>query len=743
MATILLWRPKILLPQLPANRSSLSKCVNCVQIMHNHNEPIILKVEGMDCANCALGITRKLTKNGHEDVHVDFATGEASFVIAENHDINDVIHDIESLGYKVIGDEKKTGFSFGIAEKFWFSLIFTVPLFFGHMFFPHDSWIAQPITQLLLCIPVFAIGFWFFGKSALGSLKSGVPNMDVLIFIGAVSSFGYSVAGMIMVKDVHLVHQYMFFETTATIISLVLLGNLLEHISVKKTTSAINELSSLQPEVARRLIMKDGKETFEEIPSSQLQKGDMLLVNGGESFPADGEVINGSGTANESMITGESAPVEKLLHSAVTGGTILIDGPIRMLVTQIGSDSVLAQIISMVKKAQQDKPPVQQLADKISAIFVPVVLTISLSTFLIAHFGFHHSMKDALMNSIAVLVISCPCAMGLATPTAVMVGIGRAAKNGILIRGGRTLEQIAEIKTVVFDKTGTITTGNFSNIQIQSFSDLDANKIKEILLALESHSSHPLAKSIVGLLQKENIIASSEIEKITEEQGIGLNAIDTANNNWSLGSWRTLKNNQATGHDIYLMKNGGLIAGITLEDEIRSGMKELISFLHSKNIHTILLSGDRKEKCETVAKSIGIQEVYSEQLPAQKLELISRLSKENKTAMVGDGINDAPALARADVGISPGEATKSAMQSAQVILLGHGDLSRIRETFLIGKHSLRTIKQNLFWAFFYNAIAIPIAAFGLLSPIVAALSMAFSDVIVIGNSIRLRSKKLS
>ncbi|MCX6312373.1 MAG: cation-translocating P-type ATPase [Bacteroidetes bacterium] len=669
--------------------------------MHNHNEPIILKVEGMDCANCALGITRKLTKNGHEDVHVDFATGEASFVIAENHDINDVIHDIESLGYKVIGDEKKTGFSFGIAEKFWFSLIFTVPLFFGHMFFPHDSWIAQPTTQLLLCIPVFAIGFWFFGKSALGSLKSGVPNMDVLIFIGAVSSFGYSVAGMIMVKDVHLVHQYMFFETTATIISLVLLGNLLEHISVKKTTSAINELSSLQPEVARRLIMKDGKETFEEIPSSQLQKGDMLLVNGGESFPADGEVINGSGTANESMITGESAPVEKLLHSAVTGGT------------------------------------------KISAIFVPVVLTISLSTFLIAHFGFHHSMKDALMNSIAVLVISCPCAMGLATPTAVMVGIGRAAKNGILIRGGRTLEQIAEIKTVVFDKTGTITTGNFSNIQIQSFSDLDANKIKEILLALESHSSHPLAKSIVGLLQKENIIASSEIEKITEEQGIGLNAIDTANNNWSLGSWRTLKNNQATGHDIYLMKNGGLIAGITLEDEIRSGMKELISFLHSKNIHTILLSGDRKEKCETVAKSIGIQEVYSEQLPAQKLELISRLSKENKTAMDGDGINDAPALARADVGISPGEATKSAMQSAQVILLGHGDLSRIRETFLIGKHSLRTIKQNLFWAFFYNAIAIPIAAFGLLSPIVAALSMAFSDVIVIGNSIRLRSKKLS
>lgn len=711
--------------------------------MHEHKEPITLKVEGMDCANCALGITRKLKKSGHEEVHVDFAIGEASLVVGENLDRKDVIRDIESLGYKVVGEGKKNGVSFGIAEKFWLSLIFTIPLFFGHMFFPHDSWIAQPFTQLFLCIPVFAIGFWFFGKSAFSSLKAGVPNMDVLIFIGAVSSFGYSVAGMLMVKDPHAVHQYMFFETTATIISLVLLGNLLEHISVKKTTSAIDELSSLQPETARKLILKEGIESFEEIPSSQLQKGDVLLVKAGESFPADGELIFGAGSANESMITGESTPVDKVLHSAVTGGTILINGPIRMRVTQIGSDSVLAQIISMVKKAQQDKPPVQQLADKISAIFVPVVLAISLATFFLAHFAFSISMREALMNSIAVLVISCPCAMGLATPTAVMVGIGRAAKNGILIRGGRTLEQIAEIKTVVFDKTGTLTTGNFSNIQIKSLAGLSNGKIKEILLALELNSTHPLAKSIVQLLQKENIQASTDFGKITEQHGIGLNAVDKENNNWLLGSWRILPENSSHDQDIYLLKNGAVIAGIRLEDEIRVGMKELISFLHSKNIQTVLLSGDRKEKCDTVAKSIGIKEVFSEQLPEQKLELISRLSKENKTAMVGDGINDAPALARADVGISPGEATKSAMQSSQVIILGHGDLSRIRETFLIGKHSLRTIKQNLFWAFFYNAVAIPIAAVGLLSPMVAALSMAFSDVIVIGNSIRLRTKKLS
>jgi Cu+-exporting ATPase len=711
--------------------------------MHNHNDPVTLKVEGMDCANCALGITRKLTKSGHEDVHVSFSTGEASLVMAENSDLKDVVKDIESLGYKVVGEEKKKGFNFGIAQKFWFSLIFTVPLFFGHMFFPHDAWIAQPTTQLILCIPVFLIGFWYFGKSAIGSLKSGIPNMDVLIVIGAISSFGYSVAGMITVKDPHLVHQYMFFETTATIISLVLLGNLLEHISVKKTTSSINELSSLQPETARRFILKDGKEFFEEIASAQLRKDDILLVNSGESFPADGEIINGNGIANESMITGESAPVDKTIHSSVTGGTVLLNGPIRMRVTKTGSETVLSNIISLVKKAQQDKPPVQQLADKISAIFVPVVLGISILTFLLGYFAFHISGKDALMNSIAVLVISCPCAMGLATPTAVMVGIGRAAKNGILIRGGRTLEQLAGIKTIVFDKTGTLTTGNFSNIRISKTASVDESRIKEILLAMEINSAHPLAISLVDLLRKENVHAAEGFSNFAEQKGIGIDATDTNGDKWSAGSWRILKQQGKAEQDIYLLKNGETVAGITLEDEIRPGMKELVSFLHSKNIRTVLLSGDRKEKCDAVGKSIGITEIFAEQLPEQKLELITRLSKENKTAMVGDGINDSPALARADVGISPGEATKSAMQSAQVILLGHGDLGRIKETILIGQHSLLTIKQNLFWAFFYNVIAIPVAAFGLLSPMIAALSMAFSDVIVIGNSIRLRTKKLS
>ena len=503
--------------------------------MHDHGEHITLKIEGMDCANCALGITRKLGKSGHEDIHVDFATGEASLVMAENATLNDVIHDIEKLGYHVVKGEEKRQF-FGIEAKFWFCLVFTVPLFFGHMLFPHDSWIANPWTQLLLCIPVFAVGVMHFGKSALGSVKSGVPNMDVLIFIGSTAAFGYSLAGMLTVNDPHLVHNYMFFETAATIITLVLLGNVLEHRSVKRTTSAISELSSLQPETARKITVKDGAETITEIPASQLQTGDLLLVSGGESIPADGEVISGSGDADESMITGESVPAGKTTGSTVTGGTVLVNGPLRIRVTRTGADSTLSHIVAMVKKAQQEKPPVQQLADKISAIFVPVVLGISALTFLLSWLAFDIVMRDALMNSIAVLVISCPCAMGLATPTAVMVGIGRAAKQGILIRGGRTLEQLAEIKTVVFDKTGTITTGKFANIHITLSAAIEEQRVKEILLALEQNSAHPLAKSIAGLLAGQGVQPAAGLGQVTELKGIGVEAIDAEGVKWSAGS---------------------------------------------------------------------------------------------------------------------------------------------------------------------------------------------------------------
>jgi P-type Cu+ transporter len=693
--------------------------------MTNPNNSIFLKVEGMNCANCALGVTSKLSKIGHKEVMVNFATGDVTLEMLANLQRDDVIKTIEDMGFSVVREENKKNKSFNLRQRFWFSLAFTIPLFFGHLFPDHNLWINEPWIQLLLCMPVFIVGLWYFGKSAIGSLKAGIPNMDVLIVIGVISSFGYSLLGMYWLSNTQPIHNYIFFETTATIITLVLLGNYLEFIAVKKTTSAIDELATLQPEKANRIITLDGLETIVEILAAEIKKTDILIIHAGESVPADGIVLSGNGTANESMMTGESLPVNKVIGDKVIGGTILIDGPIRISVRQTGSDTILSNIIALVKKAQLDKPPVQQLTDKIAAIFVPVVLVIALLTFLISHFAFQIDISMALMNSISVLVISCPCAMGLATPTAVMVGIGRAAKNGILIRGGRTLETLAQIKTIVFDKTGTLTTGNFSTIQLSLFENQNEKRIKEI-----------------HILKKENILAATGFQNFREQKGIGIHATDEDGIRWSLGSWRILPESQNIEYDIYLLKNGICVAAVTLEDELRAGMKELVDFLHSKNIHTVLLSGDQDSKCLDIAHKIGIQEVFSQQLPEHKLAVITRLSNEGKTAMVGDGINDAPALARADVGISFGQATTVAVESAQVILLGNSDLSRLKEAYLIATNSLQTIKQNLFWAFFYNVLAIPIAAFGFLSPMVAALAMAFSDVIVIGNSILLRSKKL-
>jgi P-type Cu+ transporter len=710
---------------------------------HHHEEPITLKVEGMDCANCAIGITRKLTKKGHGDVHVDFATGEASLIMAGNASMEEVISDIEGLGYKVVLGEQKRGFNFGISAKFWFCLVFTLPLFFGHIFGSHDAWIVQPMVQLLLCIPVFLVGAWHFGKSAFGSLRAGVPNMDVLILVGSTAAFVYSVAGMKIYAGSMEVHRYMFFETAATIITLVLLGNLIEHISVKRTTVALQELSALQPATARRITQKHGEEYIESIPAGQIVTGDMILVNGGESFAADGEVLSGNGSADESMITGESVPVEKNPGSVVTGGTVLSGGPLRFRVTRTGSESTLSRIITLVKQAQRDRPPVQQLADRISAIFVPIVLLLAALTFSGAYFIFDTGMKQALMNSIAVLVISCPCAMGLATPTAVMVGIGRAARNGILVRGGRTLEQFAGIKTIVFDKTGTLTNGKFASARFTLMNGFDEKRAKEIVLTMEQHSAHPLANSIVELLQRQDVHASPGLNSFREQKGIGLEAQDSEGATWKIGSWRLLEDRSlVAANDMYLLRNNELIAGISMEDEIRPGMKEMIAGFKKRNIKTVLLSGDRKEKCEHVAKLTGIDEVLAEQLPEQKSQVIADFSKAGKTAMVGDGINDAPALSRADVGISPGDATHVAMQSAQVVLLGKDGLDKLLDSYLVSVHTLKTIRQNLFWAFFYNVIAIPIAAAGLLNPMIAALSMALSDVIVIGNSIRLRSKRL-
>ncbi len=694
---------------------------------------IELNVTGMHCSNCALSVHKLLEKKGLKDVYVDFANSEVKFRSPDNTLVPGLIKDIEGLGYKVQASDGVMPESIfeKVENKFLFCLIFTVPLFL-HMFLPFHV-LHDPDIQLILCLPVFILGCVHFGKSALNSVINGIPNMDVLIFIGSSAAFIYSFIGTVY----NLGTDFLFYETAATIITLVLLGNVIEKRSVTQTTSAVRDLLKFQENNATRIL--NGEK--EQIKSSEIQIGNTLLVNTGDKVPTDGEIIWGEASINESMITGESIPVEKTKYDQVIGGTIIEKGSIHILATRVGKNTVLSQIIDLMKRAQAAKPTIQKLGDRVAAIFVPVVLGISLLTFMLAYFVFDIALQKALMNAIAVLVISCPCAMGLATPTAVMVGLGRAAKNGILIKGGNTIEEIAGIKFMVFDKTGTLTTGKFRIKQLVA-TDVDESEAASIISGIEEYSSHPIAESLVSEL-KSRFTKKIIFKKVKEEKGIGMNAIDAENNEYQLGSKQILENStESADFNLYLTKNQKLIASLSIEDEIKADAKMLIDTLKEHNVIPILLSGDLKRKCEDLAYKLGITEIYAEKLPQEKLDIIEKIKKLGKTSMVGDGINDAPALSTSDVGVSMCSASQIAIQSSEVVLL-NSDLKSIDMMLRIGKHTLLTIKQNLFWAFFYNVVAIPVAAFGFLSPMIGALTMAFSDVIVIGNSIRLKRKSIS
>ncbi len=728
----------------------------CNFILVDTDENITLHIEGMTCAHCATTVTKVLEKSGAKTPHVNFSTGEASFRFQDKNNLEKIIADISSAGYKVIADEASHNHnhdhehnhgSSSLEKKFLFTLPFTTVLFFSHMIFSHNFLLNDPLFQLGLCIPVFTIGCIYFGKSAWNSLKFFAPNMDVLIMMGSGAAFVYSIVGTILYFGTHQVHDYLFYETTATIITLVLLGNVIEHRSVKQTTSAIGELTKLQTSIAKKIVFQNGQEIISEVSTKEVTVGDVLLVNSGDRIPVDSSVINGNVSVDESMITGESMPVEKSKGDKLIGGTIAVNGTIRILAEKIGKETILSKIIEMVKNAQQAKPNIQKLGDKVSSVFVPIVLGISILAFLINHFAFDVSLQQSLMHSIAVLVIACPCAMGLATPTAVMVGIGRAAKIGILIKGGNSLEEFAKIKNIVFDKTGTLTTGNF---KIKNISALDENTKEEIesaLFHLEQYSSHPIAKSIVKELKSKSLKPIS-FSGFKEIKGIGIEAATAEGIIYKAGSYRIASElTNDNSHSLYILKKNfktekETLAGfVDIEDEVKLNAQKTISFFTAQNINSALLSGDTKNRCDEISRQLGISIVYSEQLPEQKLSVIDSLSKSG-VAMVGDGINDAPALAKATVGISIGNATQVAIHSSQIILLKENDLAQLEIAYLISKHTLKTIKQNLFWAFFYNVVAIPFAAAGLLNPMMGALTMAFSDVVVIGNSIRLRTKKL-
>ena len=703
-------------------------------------EKVEWKVEGMSCTNCALTINKYLQKEGLNDVKVNFIGSEVTFNINADQSKEKLAKGIEDLGYHVVNEQQdkanapKKNFFSNHLQRFLFCLPFTLVLML-HMLPWHIHFLMNPWIQLAICIPVYIVGMGYFGVSAIKSLRRGIPNMNVLIAIGATAAFVYSLIGALR----NLGMDYIFFETTATIITLVFLGEWVEHKSVAVTQKELNKLAKSQKVMANMIAFDEShKEIIFPVENTQLHTGDLVLIKTGEQVPMDCKILWGDVHVNEALLTGESIPVFKQKKDSLIGGSLITDGTVKAQVTAVGKDTVLSNILNLVKQAQGEKPPVQQLADKISAIFVPAVISIAILTFLVNYFAFNIQASDSLMRSIAVLVISCPCAMGLATPAAIAVGLGRAARNGILFRNAKSLELFKNIRTVVFDKTGTLTLGQLKISGFESIT-LDEADFKRIVFSLEKYSNHPIAKTIITEWKINNAIHWKKIEEI---KGIGMRAEDADGNVFQLGSYKIVATlTPDASHTSYLLKNDVLIGWLDMEDAIREESKEVIQYLHSKNIETILLSGDSFDRTNKVAETLGIRKIYAEKSPEEKLKIVEQLNAASPVAMVGDGINDAPALAKATIGISMSDATQLAMQSAQVVLINKG-IRHLPMALGLGKHTFITIKENLFWAFIYNIVAIPVAAIGLLSPGVAALAMGFSDVVLAANSVRLNYKKV-
>lgn len=688
-----------------------------------------LNIEGMTCANCALSLEKMLKKLGASNINVNFSTGEASFT----GNINEVFLEkrISKSGFKIINEEKEKSKS-KVSKLFLVSLIFTTPLI-GHMFAEKESFLNHPILQLCLTIPVLLTGGVYFIKSAYFGVKSGIANMDLLVSTGFSAAFLYSIYGSFFMSDAH---NYLFFETTASIITLVLLGNLLEEKAINKTTSALKSLEELRPKTARKVI---NGQTIIKTEVSQLRVDEFIRINAGDKIPIDGIIASGELELDESLINGESRPIFKNTLTDVISGTTVISGSALVRITKEYGESTIDRIIELVKNAQNEKPKIQKIGDKISNIFVPSVIVISIATFLVSILTFERSIQISIMSSVAVLVISCPCAMGLAAPTAIMVGIGKLAKHGVLIKGGMTLEKLAKANLIVFDKTGTLTTGQFILNKLNFYKESE-KKIKQVILSLEQQSNHPIAESLVRKLEKE--VGPIYLQDVIEIRGKGVKGTDTEGNTYQLVSNKHAKTitKRILTSDLVLFNGTSVVAELWIKDQVKEDAEETVSWLKSNGYRTMLLSGDLRKNCDEIARELYFDDYYYEKSPEEKLKIIEKLNKDYNVIMVGDGINDAPSLALAHIGISFGSATDIAINSSEIILIDK-NLMALRTALSIGKQTYRTIKQNFFWALSYNLIAIPIAATGNLKPILAAVFMAFSDIVVIGNSILLKIKK--
>ncbi len=735
----------------------------------------------MTCSACSAHVQKAVEKlDGVSSAAVNLLTNSMKVVYDEKKTGDKaIISAVEKAGYGAAvkgGKVEGTGAKTQSGDKAYIvrlcvSVAFTIALMYfsmgGMIGLPQPPFMqgeagaaAMAFTQMLLCLPVIYVNFAYF-KNGFKRLFTLAPNMDSLIALGSSVSFAYGIFVLYMLMyasgtgDAALSHAYMhelYFESSAMILTLITLGKFLEHKSKRRTTDAVEKLKALVPPTA--VVIADGKETV--VDSKSLKTGDIAVIKAGAKLPCDGEIIDGEIHVDESAVTGESMPVRKGSGASVTGGTTAVSGYALVKVGSVGEDSVIASIIRLVQDANSDKAPIARLADKIAGIFVPVVLGIALVAFIVwaaAGQGFELAMRMA----VSVLVISCPCALGLATPVAVMVGTGKGAENGILIKSGEALETLHGVKTVIFDKTGTITYGKPTVTDF--ISDGDRESLIAAVGAIEDRSEHPLGKAIAAFagskkevrnfvtLSGRGVGATVEGEKyfignaaLMSENGIGID------DRWKERA-EAFANEGKT--PMLIAKSGNLVGIVAVADTVKESSAAAIAQLKKLGVRTVMLTGDNAVTANAVAKTVGVDEVFAEVLPAEKEQVVRRFMESGRIAMVGDGINDAPALERADVGIAVGAGADIALDSADVILIKN-DLGDVAAAVKLSKATIRNVKQNLFWAFFYNVVCIPLAAgvlypaFGIaLNPMIGAAAMSLSSLFVVGNALRLKFFKPS
>ncbi len=716
-----------------------------------------LAISGMTCASCVGRIERKLGKlDGVRSVSVNLATERAAVAYDPSRlQPAQLISTVEAAGYGAapvveVQDEgedadearrrdlthRRRLLALGVILGAAVMALAMIPRL---MDFPTLS--SHNYLLALLALPVWLYVGFGFHRGALINARHGAANMDTLISLGSSIAYLYSLAVTIAGSD-----QAVYFDTAALIVTLIYLGKYLEAAAKRRTVAAIERLARLQPRTAR--VVRNDQER--DIPIAQVVEGDTLLVRPGERVPVDGTVLAGESSVDESMLTGESLPVAKGMGDAVIGATVNGTGLLRVRATAVGRNTVLAGIIRLVEQAQGSKAPVQRLADRVSAVFVPIVIGVAALTF-VGWLATGHDLGQALMPAIAVLVIACPCAPGLATPTAIMVGTGRGAGMGILIRGGESLERIQALTAVALDKTGTLTEGKPIVTDVVALGNRPAGEVLRLAVGVERASEHPLGQAVVrGALERDpaplpvpesfHSVTGGGVQGIVDGQGVVVGsrrlladwAIDAA------PAAPSLERLEAEGKTALLVAVDGALEGVIgVADTVKAGAAEAVGALHSLGLDVVLITGDNRRTAEAVARQVGIARVLAEARPEEKAAEIARLQGEGRVvAMVGDGINDAPALARADVGIAMGAGTDVAIAAADITLV-RGDLRSVPEAIALSLSTMRIIRQNLFWAFFYNVILVPLAILGLVNPIFAAAAMALSSVSVTGNSLRL------